>query len=437
MNPLRRFLFVVALLLPLNAMAQTDGTLYQFRYQAAGGKADRFVGNQPVGDIRQGSLRLDVFDNHIHRFALEYENFDNRVPGSFGLELPEERFSIAIDHPVGPGWDLVAAGNMYSYNTDESYWAYGLYPSHLWDSRVTVPGFEQRDGTPTYRSHRIAFGFERDIENATLGYGYLRWYPSPTAFFAGFSREEFTGHGFPLPRFVYERLGGGAIIPFPGQLKALAGATYNLDEAEVTWTAGLARIAELRSDGMNPAFFLAVRQKPEAFYSLGIVTLWGNTLNEMAVPGIYEAFYRGSLNQSRVVSNRDFNTVGVGQAYDAQDFGRLVLTGTSLKIQAGSTDLEVEEVVVYYTLPTALGALARPYLGLRFLHENDLIFDPGSFQLINPDQESWTLLFGTKLWLTERPDPRHRQQNGYLRLEAGLVFHEGFSGVTAETTFWF
>ncbi len=406
---------------------------YLYRFETAGNSLDRFLGDERVGDIRAGSFRIDISDtNRVHCLSLEYENFDNRVPLESGLELSEEKFSIGLDHSVGQGCHLVLAGNMFSYNLSDPYWAFGVYPNREWSSRIKTLG------DMDVRKHKIAVGLERDNETSSLAYGYLRWYPTQLGIFLGASNEKFISEGHAKHTYQYDRVGIAAIM-ISGDLRNhyFVGSAYNCETERAAWMTGYARIAKLRDRGINPAMLIALRQKPESFYTLGIATLWGRTINDYVAPGIFESFYRGSLNQSRVVRNRDFNTVGVGNAYDAQDFGRVSLTGTYMDIEAAETNMVAFEYALYGTWPGSFGSLTRPYLGLAYSGETDLIFDYRSFRMIDPDREWYTLYLGGKLLLSPRVDPYRRCQYGYLRLQAGLRFKESVEGVFLETTVWY
>ncbi len=403
---------------------------YLCRFHMAAGDNPRYLGSDDVGTIRNGLFRIDIIDiNRTHRLALEYENFDNRVPSSLGLELPEEKLSFGLDHPFGNGYDLVMAGNMYSYNISDPYWAFGLYPCRSWDS-----------GQPTVdkmgeRQNKIAFGLERDNEQTTLAYAYSRFYRGNLGTLLGASHEKFVSHGGQTNR--YDRAGGALLLTSPnGYWHCLFGAMYNFDLDKPSWATGFAKVSHRRDRGFNPGLLGVTWIKPELTYAMAIATIWGRGVNEDSSHGILTAGFRSAVNQSRLVRGRDFNQPGISPAYDAVDFGLISATATYIDAEMMGTNMVSWEYALYGTMPKNTGFPIRPYLSFAYTGETDLIFNYRTFSLDNPDQQWYVISLGGKLHLMDRVDPYNRYQYGFLRLETSLKFNEDDWGVFLKTTYW-
>ncbi|MBU0707066.1 hypothetical protein KKG41_01705 [Patescibacteria group bacterium] len=390
----------------------------------------RYLGSDDVGDIRSSIFRFDVTDtNRVHRLALEYKSFDNRVPLAVGLELPEEEFSLGLDHPIGHGGNLVFAGNMNSYNSSDPYWVFGVYPMFSWDS-----GQETMDEMGK-RRNRIAVGMERDGESTTLFNGYARMYYPNFGFLLGASHEKFNSHGGTINR--YDRLGGAVLFSSSdGSLHFLFGSTYNLEIDKPSWVGGFSKIANRRSRGINPALLSVGWWKPELEYLMIVGTLWGKGLNDDSSNGLFTAGFRSLFNQSRLVRNRNFNTPVMGRAYDAVDFGLVTATAVRIVVTVMGKEVESWEYALHGTWQGKIGIFIRPYVIAAYVGETDLVFDYRTHQMGNPDQQWYVVSLGTKFHLNNRVDPRHRSRFGFHRTEISLRFNQDDQGVYWKNTFW-
>ncbi len=205
---------------------------------------------------------------------------------------------------------------------------------------------------------------------------------------------------------------------------------------------GLARIARQDQNiGVNSAFFIAYREKPEARYGLAIATLYGRAMGEHVCTSIFQSFWRGSLNQSRIVRSRDWDTFGVGDGYDGQDFGLVSFWASFLEIEAGpGATLEEFQANLFGTWPKRNGALRMPYLGLTYNRGSDLIYHAAAHELVDPEQTWYAVALGAKyrLFLSGKVRESHTFRNAGLgRLEASVRFNDEFQGVFLESTFWF
>jgi hypothetical protein len=412
----------VCVLLFATCAGANGQSLLPYQFSVDGARLNRYLGSERVGTITNGSIRYYVdTPDRTRVLALEYANAENRVHSSHGLELDEESLDIGVCAPLSPvEVKLASTVNRYALGSD--YWALGVYP------RFPVKVAE------------CNLGGERDADGTVHLGGYLARDYLDWSGFLGASHERSSSMAGVLNEERYgamlERWFGGLSIFEDPFLMIAAGTAVNPNEGP-TWLAGLAHPCVSERSGMNPACFLMGRHKPEADYILGIATLWGRVLNDRVCSAIAESFFNGALSRSRVVRNRDFNTLGVGKGYDAVDFGRVTATFTSVNVSAGmGAHLRESQAGLYGTLARSYGPIHNPYLGVECQTSTDLVFNPRTHSLDDPDQEWKTIILGCKFHVNEKEDPTPRKRPGYLRIESSFRFDRTFDGAFLTATLW-
>jgi hypothetical protein len=384
-----------------------------------GSDVQRYISEDRVGSIAAFGLRLYV-DNpqtHTQLHGFEYEEFNNQVSASTGLVLPKQRFAYGFCLKVNEHCGFKVAGTQEKYLNDDPFSAFGIYPK-----------YENNWGG-------IELGYENDQKNTRVSFAQGKIKKFGTIYLAA-SLEDFEeGHAVIINQ-RHARLGGAYLGTIPKTpFRLFGGGNYNLDLEKPTWIAGISCVADVRSNGLNPAFTVIHRNKPDAKYTLGMLTLWGRTLNEDVTAAIDEAFLQGSMKRSRVIGGKYMGEPGLSNAHEMQDFGKVSIAYSSLDLKAGTeATLISQEVSGYLTCPRNFGRLANPYLGITWTKFTDLIYDPVIHRLNDPAQEYWEFKTGVKVRFRTIEDSRHRNQLGYCRLSLAVDTNGGYR---LKSSLWF
>lgn len=413
---LSRMLVMAVLALVLATPVIAEQTLpYQLAFN--GSNTNRYFADQKIGTIANGGVQYYLDSGSDRVLALEYYTNDNQVTRTSGVELGEESFGFGVYAPVAPV-KIKLAGSVERYMLGADYWAFGVYP--------------QLD-----RGHsRYNLGIERDADATVLTSGRFSTSGPVWSGSIGLSSETFRD------RDQEQRVGLEIARHFSQVgLMTIAGAAVNPEDAP-TWIAGIGHpaSADPRSS-INPAVVGFVNRKPEAVSVMGLATLWGQMLSPGMYQGVGESMFNGSLSRTRVVRNRDFNTVGVGGGYDAIDFGRVVASFNYGDVDAGSgVHVRSSNVGLFGTLPRRLPFLGAhvddPFIGVDRQIITDLVVNVNTRKLEDRRQDWTTLTFGCKIRVNANTAPSPVKQAGYLRLKMWLRFGERFDGAYLGATLW-
>lgn len=409
----------VAVMLGYLAFVQSANAFNVLTYKATAdaGRYERFKGDERLGLITSRGLQLFGDDlNRTRRLALEYAKYDNGKRAAKALDLTKEELSLAGAVPLGTGLELALASSISRYEVSDDFWTAGLYPSYKTEKLI------------------LACGFERDADKTSHADGTIQKDFGQCRVFMGASRENHESHG---QKSTESRAGLGLQYTISAPQVLLYGGLTGNPEDRSAWIAGIARFTYPESSQAVPTGFLAIRQKPESFYALGIVALGGKALSQHSCPAIFTSFARGSLSRSRVVRNRDFQTLGVGQGYDQVDFGTLTASGTKVEIEMmpGISLVESEYAVTAKAKDRSIGPLRDPFCGLAYTTSTDIVSDPVTHNLSDPGQHRLTATIGATVRLAASNSPRSKA--GLLRVQADARFDRSFDGAFAKATYWF
>lgn len=378
----------------------------------------RFVGDERLGMIRSGGFRLYADDpaRHTLLLGIEYDGARNDFDRATTLVVPEHSFNLGADLPMPrlfTGVRLAASG--LQYLNDDPFSTFGVYPY-------------RRFGAGT-----VEFGFEQDQQHRTWEFGLGTLVLPHGELLCGGSLERLPRSRGSIDTRQVGRLGAGALVSVPFTRLDLFGAGNSGEGQRPTWMGGLSLNADPRGEGAQPAVLLAYRRKPDTRYTLGIVSLWGRTLNPHVTRVIHEAFFRGGLKETRIIGGRYMGDPGLGSEHEFVDFGGLCVAVSDLAVDAGSAKLLEREVTAYGTMPWASGRLANPTVGLTYGRFSDLVFNPQTHSMNDPVQEYGEVKLGLKVRLgSDVPNPR--RQSGYARL---WLAADNRGGVRLKGTSWF
>ena len=389
-----------------------------FRLDLTDQNEHRYLGSVPAGTITTVGLNLYVDDpaTHARILGLEVAQHENSLREGIGLVLPVQEFSLGMNVPATARCGLRIAMTQQTFVNDEPFASFGLYPYHDWTHG------------------QIEVGLERDQEHTDFAFVQGKWNAASNAVFYGASTERFEQQRATLERYRFERVGAGYLLDATrSRVQGFVGANINGDIKQTTWNVGFSHYASLSDPGVNPAFLLSFRHKPESDYGLALFTLGGRSINSHVSSAIQEAFFRGGLKSSRIIGSRYFDTPGVGNSYQMQDFGLVSIAASLLSVQAGTTaKLVSRDVSGYGTYPGTIGPVMNPFIGVTWNEFSDLVYDPVQHRLDDPVQRYWIFKAGGKVRLGERADSRN--QLGYLRVGVEVNTH---GSVLGKSTVWF
>ncbi len=389
------------------------------RFMSQRTQLDRYLGQDAVGQISGQDIKLFVDNSRRTRLlALEIENYNNDVPDSIGLELPEKRRNIGVCLPLTNHFTFRYVHNSYEYNISDDFTTEGYYPCF--------------DDT----TNRIMLGFEEDNERSFLAYGYGRQQLGHWQLYTAASQERYDKGMRQKERVINERLGFATSRLVSG-LQLFASGTYNFGTERPTWSAGLARPVPMGST--QPGFYVSGRYKPEATFVLAMFTIGTKAFPQEMVADQFTSSMVSTMHTSRIVRGRDFDVMGGSSSgYKIQEMsdvaGYLTLVDTEVTETASVRELEA---ALYGTLSWCIARLANPFIGFAHSESRDLIYNPMLHGMDDPGQSWNTVMLGGKINVLARPDPRGTRKAGYLKLESKLRFNRhGFNGLSLEGTFW-
>ncbi|MFA5107281.1 MAG: hypothetical protein WC497_03065 [Patescibacteria group bacterium] len=417
MRRISPYLFILTCLFAAQPARSQEPLSLRFMSQHT--QLDRYLGTTGVGQITGQDIKLFVDNPRRTRLlALEIENFDNDVPDSIGLELPEKRRNIGVCLPLTNHFALRYVHNSYEYNISNDFTTEGYYPCY--------------DDT----TNKIMLGFEEDNERSFLAYGYGRRQLGAWQLYLAASQERYDKGMRQKERVVNERLGLAACNNLAG-LQLFASSTYNFETEQPTWSAGLARPVPMGS--RQPGLYVSGRLKPEATFVLAMFTLGTKAFSQEMTTDLLASSEVSTMHTSRIIRGRDFDVAGGSSSgYKVQEMsdvaGYLTLVDTEVTKTASVRELEA---ALYGTLSWCIGRLTNPFIGFAHSESRDLVYDPVLHRMDDPGQSWNTVLLGGKIDVLSRPDPRGARKTGYLKLESKLRFsRHGFDGLCLEGTFW-
>lgn len=335
-------------------------------------------------DLGQSSSLSNVFivwNGNQPVISISYSEASHSSESARFLPLTENRLDYAASFNAAQNWQIKFAGSELLQTDEERFTANGLY--FVRRSKGTLKAFE--------------FGTETDNRRKDLYFGYGMFNAAAHDFLVGFS-EERTGDD------SSERLGTALISNFSENYSAVLGLTKNLSDDKLTKLYGLAKNSPLVPGEKNDSFsfVIVLRQKPESDYFLGLLTFNGRSLNKYANQGIFEAMFSGSLSGTRIVGNRNFDRIGLSDAYRVQEYGKAVASVSLGKIKIDeNTNLIFDAEEISYTLGD-FGKVKAFFVSLGRNGETNLVYNPALHRLEEDYQQYLIAGLGGKLPLRNK-----------------------------------
>lgn len=362
-------LFLFVCVLSSAACAAQAGYDFGARFSL---KENYFAGRD-LGQSSSLTSTLVVWDKNQPLISLSYTIVENSPESAAEFPLIKNRLDAAASLRITRNLRLKLAGTGLLQENNERFEARGAYIA--WRGRKTLKGFE--------------VGAETDSQKRSLLFGYTRFHALPhNDLLVGFSQER--ARSGLSPRL------GGALISNVSRYSAVLGLTKNLDDNTFTKLYGLAKNSPLGGKNDTFSFAAVFRQKPESNYFLGIVTFGGGVLNQYANEGIFEAMFSGSLSGTRIVGNRNFDRIGLSEAYRTQDYAKIVasLSAGTVKVHGMSLAFDTEEIS--YTFGDA-GIVKSFFALLGRSGETNLTYDFQNRRFLDDYQQYLRLGFGGKV----------------------------------------
>lgn len=335
-------------------------------------------------DLGQSSSLSNVFivwNGNQPVISISYSEASHSSESARFLPLTENRLDYAASFNAAQNWQIKFAGSELLQTDEERFTANGLY--FVRRRKGNLKAFE--------------FGTETDNRRKDLYFGYGMFNAAAHDFLVGFS-EERTGDD------SSERLGTALISNFSENYSAVLGLTKNLSDDKLTKLYGLAKNSPLVPGEKNDSFsfVIVLRQKPESDYFLGLLTFNGRSLNKYANQGIFEAMFSGSLSGTRIVGNRNFDRIGLSDAYRVQEYGKAVASVSLGKIKIDeNTNLIFDAEEISYTLGD-FGKVKAFFVSLGRNGETNLVYNPALHRLEEDYQQYLIAGLGGKLPLRNK-----------------------------------
>lgn len=325
---------------------------------------EHYLAGRDLGQSSSLSSALVVWDKSQPLISLSYATVENSPESAAVLPLIKNRFDAAASLRIAQNWRFKIAGTGLLQENNERFGAQGAYLAWR-DNKKAFKGFEA--------------GMETDSQKRSLLFGYGRFHALPVSdLLVGFSQER-------VRSGLSDRLGGALISNISENYSAVLGLTKNLDDGAFTKLYGFAKNAPL--DGGDSLSFAAVfRQKPESSYFLGLLAFGGRSFNKYANEGIFEAMFSGTLSGTRIVGNRNFDRIGLSEAYRTQDYAKLVASLSAGTVKVHGTSLTFDSEEVSYTFGDA-GIVKSFFASLGRSGETNLTYDPKKHRLLEDYQQ--------------------------------------------------
>src|SRR3989338_7220376 len=289
-----------------------------------------YLVGRDLGQSSSLSNAFIVWNKNQPIISISYSEASHSSESAKFLPLTQNRLDYAASFSAAQNWRIKFVGSDLLQTDEERFSANGLY--FVRRSKGILKAVE--------------FGAEMDNRQKDLYFGYGMFNAAAHDFLVGFS-EERTGDD------SSERLGTALISNESENYSAVLGLTKNLSDEKLTKLCGLAKNSPLKPGGKDDSFSFATvfRQKPESDYFLGLFTFGGNSLNKYANQGIFEAMFFGSLSGTRIVGNRNFDRIGLSDAYRVQEYGKAVASVSWGKIKIDdNTNLIFDGEEISYTV---------------------------------------------------------------------------------------
>lgn len=340
-----------------------------------------YLAGRDLGQSSSLSNAFIVWNKNQPVISISYLEANHSSESAKFLPLTQNRLDYAASFNAVQNWQIKFTGSELLQTNEESFSANGLY--FVRRSRGILKAVE--------------FGAETDNRQKDLYFGYGMFNAAAHDFLVGFS-EERTGDD------SAERLGTALISNFSENYSTVLGLTKNLSDDKLTKLYGLAKNSPLKPGERNDSFsFVTVlRQKPESDYFLGLFTFNGRSLNKYANQGIFEAMFSGSLSGTRIVGNRNFDRIGLSDAYRVQEYGKAVASVSWGKIKIDeNTNLIFDAEEISYTLGD-FGKVRAFFVSLGRGGETNLVYNPALHRLEEDYQQYLSAGLGGKLPLRNK-----------------------------------
>ena len=340
-----------------------------------------YLAGRDLGQSSSLSNAFIVWNKNQPIISVSYSESNHSPESVVVLPLTKNRLDYAASFNAAQNWLIKFAGSELEQADEERFSANGLY--FVRRSKGILKAVE--------------FGAEMDNRQKDLYFGYGMFNAAAHDFLVGFS-EERTGDD------SSERLGTALISNFSENYSAVLGLTKNLSDEKLTKLYGLAKNSPLKPGERNDpfSFVTVLRQKPESDYFLGLFTFGGNSLNKYTNQGIFEAMFSGSLSGTRIVGNRNFDRIGLSDAYRVQEYGKAVASVSIAKMKISDTlSLLFDGEEISYTVGN-LGKIKSFFVSLGRSGETNLVYNFAGRRLEEDYQQYLSAGLGGKLPLRDK-----------------------------------
>lgn len=386
------FLILAVLVFPIVSFGYYDlGVNYSLK--------ENYLNNDNLGKSSTLSNTLILWDKGQPIIYTGYSTSKNSEKNKQNFSLIQNRFDFGASLALAKNLKFKFAGTDLAEENSDNFSAYGMYL--VWRPGKFLKKAELAlEADTNEKTLYFVYGRLNIFNNVAFNYDYL----------LGYSSENDSSA-------VSKRLGFGAVPGIYDYLATLA-LIQNLFDGGQTKIYGLAK---------KDNFVAVYRNKPESDYLLALFTLSGHSLSQRANDEIFDAMFSSSLSGTRVVSNRNFDKIGMSPAYQIQDYGKIVLSVSVSKIDISEATLLNDAEEIDWTLGD-VWKIKSFYLSGGRIGETNIFYNTSKMALEGDYETYLSIGFGGKISIYNIParfgitNFYNLNQSNWSGISANLIF---------------